>query len=72
METLIKSIKQALFIDNQRSLTQVSLLCSGYPYAVGGYSKYDIPIAVAKINSEGLFKPLKLYYNSYGIMTVSI
>jgi len=72
METLINNIEQALFKDNKRVLTQVSLMNNGYPYAVGGISKQDIIVAVNIINKKGLFKPINHYYNSFGVLTISV
>lgn len=70
MEKLIKNIEKALFIDNKRFLTQVSLMNNGYPYAVGGISKQDIIIAVNTINGKAKNKRINYYYNSYGVLTI--
>ena len=72
MEKLIENIEKALFIDNKRFLTQVSLMNNGYPYAVGGISKQDIIIAVNTINKKSENKIIHYYYNSYGVLTIHI
>ena len=72
IDKLIRSIKQALFSDNKRILTQVSLMNIGYPYSVGGISKQDIIVAIKTINDKGLNKTIHYYYNSYGVLTIHI
>lgn len=56
------NIVTAVFIDKVRSLTEVSLMCSGYPYAVGGIDKQDIKEVANSIVG------VDTYINSYGIL----
>jgi len=56
------NIVKAVFIDKVKSLTEVSLMYSGYPYAVGGIDRQDI-----KAVSNSIIG-VDTYINSYGVL----
>lgn len=67
LQQLIINLKQAIFIDKVRYLTEVSLTYNNYPYAVSGINRQDIKLAVTSINNE-VGSRISYYINSYGVL----
>jgi hypothetical protein len=72
VEQLKQNIIKAFFIDKVQYLTEVSLMYSSLPYAVGNINKQDICNTVSFINSSGLFVPIVITVNGYGVLTLSL
>ena len=72
VEQLKQNIIKAFFIDKVQYLTYVSLTYEGYPYSVGNINRLDIKNTISFINSSGLFVPIVIKVNGYGVLTLSL
>lgn len=62
LKQLHTNIVKAIYIDEVKSLTEVSLMYSGYPYAVGGINREDIKKVASSIVG------VNYYINSFGVL----
>lgn len=67
-EKLKENIIKAMFIDKKEIITEVTLTYG--KYSVGNINNQNIKSVVFEINEEKKYNQIKVYTNSYGVLSL--